>query len=792
MIGNSKKYKKIKVVNSIKWVLPTNKEFPEWISKTFSEYELKNNKLEITNTFKPYKYQLFLKDYMQKRSPYRGVLLYHGLGSGKTCSAIQIAENLKFEKDIIVLLPASLKQNFLDSLSFCGNNSQDKYEFISYNSSTVLNKLKEYENLDNKVIIVDEVHKLISMIINEGKQGREIYKMFMKATNTKFIFLSGTPIINLAYELAIISNILRGYIEITIYNIKSVNTKVYGENWNMFYYIKKLEELEGVDYVDVNVPTKTVQIHIIYDSNSEEYTQVKEAIQSLSLEEEVELVYNKISNYTLFPEKQDEFDEYFIKDDSLIRTDVLSRRLTGIVSYFRGANPNLYPELKPIKMINVLMSQYQFREYKDIREKEKQQEKTKGKKKTDLTKKSVSQTSVSSTFRIYSREFSNFVFPAEIPRPTKSGYIINTQLRKKNKNNKINLEEELQNSKNYMKKINKTLNTLKLNSNKFLTPKSLELYSPKMLALLNNLKTNNGLVLIYSDFRAMEGVGILSMILETNGYTKYNYKIPKYTDNNFALYTGTEDKDERKEILKVFTSSENKKGEKIKILFITSAGTQGLDLKNIRHVHILEPYWNEAVIKQIIGRAVRVNSHINLPKDERNVQVYRYMSILDKEQLREMREKESTDEYIYNIAIKKAEINENIEQIMKEVAIDCILNKKNNEKVNCFSYSNTNMTKKRAYLPDIKKNIVYNRKSKKKITKLIDGGIDNKNRIIYANKSDKKLYLYTNREKSIKTKIKKRIAINPITLEVYDYKLAKLGKKEKIGDVGINSSFIKK
>jgi len=53
----------------------------------------------------------------------------------------------------------------------------------------------------------------------------------------------------------------------------------------------------------------------------------------------------------------------------------------------------------------------------------------------------------------------------------------------------------------------------------------------------------------------------------------------------------------------------------------TSAGAEGLDLKNIRQVLIMEPHWNEVKIKQVIGRAIRRDSHKDLPKDERNVDV---------------------------------------------------------------------------------------------------------------------------------------------------------------------------
>ena len=81
-------------------------------------------------------------------------------------------------------------------------------------------------------------------------------------------------------------------------------------------------------------------------------------------------------------------------------------------------------------------------------------------------------------------------------------------------------------------------------------------------------------------------------------------------------------------MLKVLNSPKNKNGDTIKIIMISSAGSEGLDLKNIRQIHIMETYWNEVRVKQVIGRGVRNNSHKDLPPKDRNVTVFRYFSCL--------------------------------------------------------------------------------------------------------------------------------------------------------------------
>jgi hypothetical protein len=82
------------------WVSQYMKEFPEWINTTFLPYQVKE---QVTNKSKKNgweytSFQKFVRDYLSSSSPYRGLLLYHGLGSGKTCTSITVAENLKLGK----------------------------------------------------------------------------------------------------------------------------------------------------------------------------------------------------------------------------------------------------------------------------------------------------------------------------------------------------------------------------------------------------------------------------------------------------------------------------------------------------------------------------------------------------------------------------------------------------------------------------------------------------------------------------------------------------------------------
>ena len=61
------------------------------------------------------------------------------------------------------------------------------------------------------------------------------------------------------------------------------------------------------------------------------------------------------------------------------------------------------------------------------------------------------------------------------------------------------------------------------------------------------------------------------------------------------------------------------------ILLISEAGSEGIDLKEVRDVVILEPHFHEAITQQVIGRAVRFKSHAELPVEERNVTIHRLL-----------------------------------------------------------------------------------------------------------------------------------------------------------------------
>ena len=148
------------------------------------------------------------------RSEHKGMLMYHTLGSGKSCTSIMFADAIlkrvqNKSVTIRVFLPAALRTNFIDEYcKLCGKNPKflrDRYVFYSYNYSKILKLLPL--NFDDSIIIVDEAHKLINGKRNGSHIASVLYKMMYEAKNAKILLLTGTPlqsIVDVALYIALL------------------------------------------------------------------------------------------------------------------------------------------------------------------------------------------------------------------------------------------------------------------------------------------------------------------------------------------------------------------------------------------------------------------------------------------------------------------------------------------------------------------------------------------------------------------------------------------------------------
>ena len=395
----------------------------------------------------------------------------------------------------------------------------------------------------------------------------------------------------------------------------------------------------------------------------------------------------KIHNYTALPDQLDDFVLRFIDPitKKIKNIESFKKRIIGLTSYFRSAQEDLLPRYEKTPeyyhVVKIPMSNYQFKIYESARKTERQNEsKRKAPQKFDQDGIYEEPTS---TYRIFSRAFCNFVMPTPpgrpMPRDTKvvnnnaidTDQILEQAQDIENNDENDDREGEIEGDEvinalgnsSYNERVQNALTFLKENSQEYLSKEGLNTYSPKFLTILDNIQDPDypGLHLVYSQFRTLEGIGIFSMVLEANGFVRFRLKKTstglweidiKDSDlgkPTFALYTGTESDEEKKIILKIYNglwddiptniasqlqqiSNNNNMGEIIKVFMITSSGSEGINLRNTRYVHIMEPYWHPVRSEQVIGRARRICSHKDLPEKLQSVNVFIYLMTFTKEQ----------------------------------------------------------------------------------------------------------------------------------------------------------------
>ena len=161
--------------------------------------------------FIPQAHQEKIKNYFIS-SPYRGLLLYHRLGSGKTCTSIIIADEMlkrNMIKHVYVCTPGSLRKNFTNEYcSLCGDQKMlsKKFTFITYNA----NIFKSVEKIDfnNSLVIIDEAHNLINGVKNISKNSYALYNQILNS-NARVLVLTATVIFNNVYEWCLLGNLLK-------------------------------------------------------------------------------------------------------------------------------------------------------------------------------------------------------------------------------------------------------------------------------------------------------------------------------------------------------------------------------------------------------------------------------------------------------------------------------------------------------------------------------------------------------------------------------------------------------
>ncbi len=634
------------------------------------------------------KYQKLVKEYVFKHSN-RGILINFDVGYGKSITAASIAEEFRTieNRQIIVLSALSLHENFKKAIRQY-RNSQNKYtnknkdqkmnneemnndemnndemnnnemnnnemnnnetkgenennefssyQFITMNSSNMIkklgitdtndeifgkfiNKFTKAEDLNNKCIIVDEAHNLFNGIVNGSKNSTEFYNLVMGAKNIKLVFLSGTPVVNHPFELVPCFNMLYGPIEssIKLKNTKSkkINSEfryetLLPEDWDIFnkYFIKDIEKSQSVE-------------------NIKDIENYEESIKTINNKEKFQARILGLSAYY-----GDKFSQIKLPNKLGIPNE-----------------DDKFPYLYPLHIVKIPMSKEQNLAYDVAREIEIDEDtkKFKGTIKNVLMRPTSNATS---TYRVRSRQIGN-VFISNSDSNSNLNSDSNSNLNLNLNETYIKFWTNIDNDEN-KEKFNKIENKVEyLKQIKYLSPKTQFILDdidkkPRQTKVIYSAFVKNTLkfvekCLLLKNFERIkfskDDLNNVANFSVSNFIRRLNINLDSKTKSNinsdsktnilrYAILSGDVESEERDLIMKVMSSDENMYGDIINIVLLSSAGSEGLDFRNVRNIYIFEPHWNYARIRQIIARVVRYESHIKLPIEERNVNAYLLLSI---------------------------------------------------------------------------------------------------------------------------------------------------------------------
>jgi hypothetical protein len=599
-------------------------------------------------------HQLFLKNLLSPNTQYRGILIFHGVGVGKSCSGISIAENFKdvygdLENRIIILASQNIQIGWRKTIFdprkgdnqctgdeyYYDTNSEDKKTF---NDKTAKKKIKRYYELHGYAAFANRVKKLILQKTNSIQDSQGKYLKMIETIESTF-----------SNRVLIIDE---------VHNIRTEEGDI--------------KSRDTIKYIEL-VIKHSKNLRLILLTANPMYNISSEIVWILNM-----LLLN--DNRTLISEK-----DMFDADGNMNNIEYLKDKCKGYISYLRGENPVSFPiRLYPNHDKERLMKSPGMPT--DIFGNEIPDKKRLSFLELFCSPLMNHQKSIYMSEMIKYRgllnlriedeglllQLSNIVYPGDSDDP-KDLYGDEGLMNCMNKKIKPSITE-------YSYK-----NTTIEKYGEFFKKDLIGNYSSKIASLLDIIEKSDGIVFIYSNW-IKSGVIPLVLALEQNGYGKYDGKkvlksksepisyegkyLSEYSDKKdfkpakYMVIAGSGENlvGKLEEELRVVASSENSDGSQIKVVIGSTVASEGLDFKNIRTIHILEPWHNINKIEQVIGRGIRNCSHKELDEKERNVTVYLHSSQIDAN--------ESIDMYLYRYSEYKAKQIGKIENILKTVAID--------------------------------------------------------------------------------------------------------------------------
>jgi len=678
-------------------------------------------------------HQLFVRNFLSFQTPYNSLLLYHGLGTGKTCSAITICEEMR---DYLVQIGMSTSQKIIIVAS---PNVQQNFKLQLFDK----NKLKLIDGIWNiRSCTGNKYLKEINPMNMKGMEEEKVVSEIKKIIRRSYRFLGYDQFANLIEKTSTVSDEIVDKSHRTKIMMQKLKL-VFGNSLiviDEFHNIKSTDEKSGTRAVAEQLEKLVkfgpfLMTRLLLLTGTPMYNSYREIIWLLNImrlndgraEIDIRDVFNPNPDEGIFVETNE-------GPGQIMETgrENLRRFSTGYVSYIRGENPYTFPfriypdEFSPehtfsgattgskspkssgekggYQIPSIQINGARIPEHRKL---------SRMQDKIYLTGASEYQQSV---YLYIIRQFLalkkeemrnieesvsvginilrspvealNISYPSDDFNPASENpnYDIRLLVGKYGLRNIMNYDEETKTGFEY-----------KEDKPHIFSRDLIGDYSSKIKNICDNIYKSEGIILIYS-FYIEGGVIPMALALESMGLTRYGTKARSLFNNppdGVRQIDGITSR-QRSEMranetffpakyvvisgeaalspdnigdVKAASNEANFDGRFVKVIIISKSGTEGLDFKNIRQVHILEPWYNINLVEQTIGRAVRNCSHKDLEFEKRNVQIFLHGSILTNTPA-----EEAADIYMYRLSERKARYIGEVSRVLKENAVDCLLN----------------------------------------------------------------------------------------------------------------------
>lgn len=630
---------------SIKDLLVKEKTFKK---KSFShrilqhpEYALNVNVKNPNNTmFILSRNQRFVKKFMSPNTRNQSILLYHGVGVGKTCTAIHVAEPMKHinSSKTIVLAAKNLRSNFQNNLFDVTRRNDDSYD--SCVGKEYINKIPNHEKMSNE----------------------QFTKEVKKQINTFYKFSSyGKFASNLSKKKDILSlDMYSRYISDTFSNSVMIVDEIQNVRENPKLDKKISDILEDISSYSTNVK-------LIYLSATPMFNEANEILWLMNT-----LMIND-------NEKSTKINQNELFENGIIKPNIESkirRFANNYVSFVRGESPNDFPARIWPNINKNDPNILQRRDYPTL----------------DVYGNTIESLDILNNICIVKSDFDEEQYKAYMRYPFAGTNDKNDTEKDTNENTARKLisnayypiEKNEYGKEGYKNVFNEeivkssvTKITIKEGYDEIFSPEHIHKYAPKIKTIIDYVQKSTGIVILYSQYLA-GGLIPMALALEAHGYNQYEkknfWKKTNENKGNYVILSGEAKYTQQSikhinNLVSLSKDVDNRHGDKLKIYLISSKMAEGHDFGNVREIHILEPWHNLNRIEQVIGRGVRKYSHYNLPKKMRNTTIYLHANMINKYD-----DKESVDFRMYRQSMEKQMQISIVERILKESAIDCNLN----------------------------------------------------------------------------------------------------------------------